>query len=127
MTRQTFILILNIYGFLLGFSMLFLPAEAVKYFGGHPENLNEVSLMQFFGVLHIGFNFTAINLRKSLDTKVVKSFLLGIAFVLFASVGTALYGAYVLGIPIHKTAFFDWGLWIVLGIGALYFWSKEKN
>ena len=83
MTRQTFILIVSIYGFLLGFSMLFLPAVTVKYFGGNPENLHEVSLMQYMGVLHIGFSFTVINLRKSLDTKVVKSYLLGAVFVLF--------------------------------------------
>src|SRR6218665_4192404 len=114
MTRQTFILIVTIYGFLLGISMFLLPAEAVRYFGGNPENLLEVNLMQFFGVLHLGFNFTAINLRKSLDTKVVKSYLLGVAFVLFGSLGTAIYAVYGRGIPLHQTAYFDWGLWLVL-------------
>jgi hypothetical protein len=53
--------------------------------------------------------------------------LLGVAFVLFASLGTAIYAVYGRELPMHKTALFDWTLWIVLGIGALYFWSKEKN
>ncbi|MFN3849749.1 MAG: hypothetical protein ACK4NY_09985 [Spirosomataceae bacterium] len=126
MSRQTFILIVVIYGFLLGFSMTILPAEAVKFFGGEPKNITEVNLMRFFGFLHLGFNFTGLTIRKSNDTKVVKAYLLGLAIVLFGSLGSAIYAVYGLNIPMHNTAAFDWSLWAILGAGSLYFWSKEK-
>jgi hypothetical protein len=40
MTKKTFILIVTIYGFLLAASMLFMPAEAVKYFGGDSSDIH---------------------------------------------------------------------------------------
>ncbi|MCU0327234.1 MAG: hypothetical protein MUF45_18725 [Spirosomaceae bacterium] len=126
MSRQTFILIVVIYGFLLGLSMTILPDEAVKFFGGEPKNITEVNLMRFFGFLHLGFNFTGLTIRKSNDSKVVKAYLLGLAIVLFGSLGSAIYAVYGLNIPIHNTAAFDWSLWGVLGLVSLYFWNQES-
>jgi hypothetical protein len=126
MTRQTFILIVTIYGFLLALSMVFLSADAVKYFGGNPDNIQEVGLMQYLGVAHLGFNFIGLNLRKSTDSQSVRAYLIGVAIVTFGALVLALYNVFGKNLPIHPTAYIDWGLWAILGLGALYFWSKEK-
>ena len=125
MTRPTYLLIVIIYGFLLGLSMTFLPSEAVRFFGGQPDNIQEVNLMRFFGVLHLGFNITGLAIRKSNDINVIKAYLLGLAVVLLGSLASAMYGAFFMKVPIHNTAAFDWSLWGILGLGAIYFWSKE--
>lgn len=126
MTRQTYILIVSIYGFLLGISMLLLPKMALSYFGMNAEDNFTVGLMQFFGVLHIGHNYMSFMLRKTTDIIVAKAFLLGGAFILFASLGLGLYNVYGRNLPMHNTAWLDWSLWGVLGAASLYFWSKEK-
>ena len=79
MTRQTFILILCIYGFLLGFIMILIPEFAVSSYAGNPANVHETSTMRFFGALHLGFNFTGLAIRNSADTNVVRAYLLGTA------------------------------------------------
>ncbi len=126
MTRKTFILIVTIYGFLLAISMLFLPADAVKYFGGNPDNLQETGLMQYLGMSNLGFNIIGLQMRKSADSQLVKAYFLALAVVTFGALGIALFGVFAKGLPIHSTAYFDWSLWAILGIGALYFWNKEK-
>ena len=126
MTRQTFILIVCIYGFLLGFIMILIPEFAVSSYAGNPANLHETSTMRFFGALHLGFNFTGLAVRNSADTNVVRAYFLGTAFVLFASLTIGLY--YVLSnqVPFLPSNWFDVTIWVVLGVGALYFWNKEK-
>lgn len=126
MTRQTYILIVSIYGFLLGISMLLLPKMALSYFGMNPEDMFTVGLMQFFGILHIGHNYMSFMLRKTTDTTVAKAFLLAGAFILFASLGLGIYNVFGRNLPMHSTAWLDWSLWGILGAASLYFWSKEK-
>lgn len=126
MTRQTFILIVSIYGFLLGLSMLLLPSVALSYFAMNPEDTFTLGLMQFFGILHIGHNYMSFMLRKTHDTTVAKAYLLGGAFILFASLGLGLYNVFGRNLPMHATAWLDWSVWGILGIGSLYFWMKEK-
>jgi len=81
--------------------------------------------MRFFGILHLGFNFVALSIRNSLDSKVVKAFLLAIAFVLFASLSNALYNVFGMGLAQNQSFWFDNGLWAILALGAIYFYSKE--
>ena len=125
MKRSTFILIVCIYGFLLGLAMVLATKSTVAFFGGDPENFHEVSIMRFFGILHLGFNFVALSIRNSLDTKVVKAFLLAIAFVLFASLSNGLYNVFGMGLAQNQSFWFDNALWALLGLGSIYFYSKE--
>ncbi len=125
MKRSTFILIVCIYGFLLGIAMVLATKSTVAFFGGDPENFHEVSIMRFFGILHLGFNFVALSIRNSLDTKVVKAFLLAIAFVLVASLSNSLYNVFGMGLAQNQSFWFDNGLWALLGIGSIYYYSKE--
>ena len=126
MTRQTFMLIVIAYGFILGFVMFLLPEFAVSSYAGNPANVHETSTMRFFGVLHIGFNFVALAIRNSSDIKVVRAYLLGSAGILLGSLGIGLY--YVLSnqVPFVPSNWLDVAIWVVLGVGALYFWNKEK-
>lgn len=126
MTRQTFILIVSIYGFLLGISMLVLPSMALGYFAMNSEDVFATSLMQFFGILHIGHNYMSFMLRKTTDNTVAKAYLLSGAFILFASLGLGLYNVYGRNLPMHSSAWLDWSLWGILGAASLYFWKKEK-
>lgn len=125
MKRSTFILIVCIYGFLLGLTMVLATKSTVAFFGGDPENFREVSIMRFFGILHLGFNFVALSIRNSLDTIVVKAFLLAIAFVLFASLSNGLYNVFGMGLAQNQSFWFDNALWAALGLGSIYFYSKE--
>ena len=126
MTRQTFMLIVIAYGFILGFVMFLLPEFAVSSYAGNPANVHETSTMRFFGALHIGFNFVALAIRNSSDIKVVRAYLLGSAGILLGSLGIGLY--YVLSnqVPFMPSNWLDVAIWVVLGVGALYFWNKEK-
>ena len=126
MSRQTFILILCIYGFILGFIMLLMPEFAVSNYAGNPNNIHETSTMRFMSVLFLGFNFTALSIRNSADTVVVRAYLLGTAFTLLASLAIGLY--YVLSdqVPFLPSNWLDIAIWVVLGVGALHFWNKEK-
>jgi hypothetical protein len=126
MTRSTFILIICLYGFLLGVVMLFLPAVAVSQYGGNASNMHGTSTMQFFGVLHLSYNFVVLAIRKSADTAVVKSYLLGVAFVCFASFGLGLYYISTGQLPWRNSYVVDCILWLSMGTGSLYFWNKEK-
>lgn len=127
MTRSTFILIICIYGFLLGFVMLFLPGFAVAQYGGNPNNMHETSTMQFFGVLHLSYNFVVLAIRKSADVAVVRSYLLGTAFVCFASLGL---GTYYIGsgqLPWSNSYMVDLVLWVTLGAGCLYYAFRSRS
>lgn len=126
MARSTFILIISIYGFLLGIFMLLAPSFTLSYFGRDPGDIYQVSWLGFFGALHIAFNYVGISLRKSGNSTIIKAYLTSVTFLLFVSAGLALYGTNVRGIPQHATFFFDIGLWIVLGVGGLYFLIREK-
>ena len=126
MTRQTFMLIVIAYGFILGFVMFLLPEFAVSSYAGNPANVHETSTMRFFGALHIGFNFVALAIRNSSDIKVIRAYLLGSAGILLGSLGIGLY--YVLSnqVPFMPSNWLDVAIWFVLGLGSLYFWNKEK-
>ena len=126
MTRQTLILIVTIYGFLLGFVMFFLPEFAVSNYAGNPKNIHETSTMQFFGALHIGFNFIGLAIRTSADTKVVRAYLLATGFVFLASLGIGLYYIFTNQVPFLTSNWLDIAIWTSLGLGCLYFWNKEK-
>lgn len=107
--------------------MLFLSADAVKYFGGNPDNIQEVGLMQYMGIAHFAYNIVGFNIRKSVDSQLVKSYLLANAVFSFGALGVALFAVFVKDLPLHSTAYFDWSLWAILGLGALYFWSRESK
>ena len=126
MTRQTFMLIVIVYGFILGFVMFFLPEFAVSSYAGNPANIHETSTMRFFGVLQIGFNFVALAIRNSTDTKVIRAYLLASAGILLGSLGIALYYVLTKQVPFLPSNWLDVIIWISLGLGSLYFWNKEK-
>ena len=106
--------------------MLVFPAFAVSNYAGDPTNVHETSTMRFFGALHLGFNFTGLAVRKSSDTKVVRAYLLGIAFVLIASLVIGLYYVLTNQVPFLPSNWLDIAIWVILGGGSLYFWNKEK-
>ncbi len=126
MTRQTFMLIVIVYGFILGFVMFFLPGFAVSAYAGNPENVNETSTMRFLGAFQIGFNFVAIAIRTSTDTKVIRTYLLATAGVLFGSLGIGMYYVFTNQVPFLPSNWLDVFIWVSLGLGCLYFWNKEK-
>ena len=126
MTRQTFMIIVIIYGFILGFIMFFLPEFAVSSYAGNPANIHETSTMRFFGAFQIGFNFIALAIRTSTDTKVIRTYLLATAGVLFGSLGIGLYYVLSKQVPFLPSNWLDVMIWVSLGLGCLYFWNKEK-
>ena len=126
MTRQTFMLIVIVYGFILGFIMFFLPEFAVSSYAGNPANVHETSTMRFFGALQIGFNYKALAIRNSSDTKVIRTYLLASAGVLLGSLGIGLYYVLTKQVPFLPSNWLDVIIWISLGLGCLYFWNKEK-
>ncbi len=126
MSRKTFILIICIYGFLLGGVMFLFPAFAVQNFGGNVNNIDEVSTMRFFGALHIGYDFIGLSIRNTTDSKVVKTYFLATAFVFLASLGTGLYYTFSGQIPMKENYWIDIAIWTSLGLGCIYFWNKEK-
>ncbi len=126
MKREIFILIVTIYGFLLAASMLFLPGEAVKYFGGDSDDFNQLGLMQNIGMVHLAFNFIGFKIRKSADNQAIKAYLVAVMIATFGGIILALYNVFGRNLPLHDTAFLDWGLWAILGIGAFYYWNKTK-
>ena len=126
MTRQTFMLIVIVYGFILGFMMFFLPAFAVSSYAGNPENVHKTSTMRFFGAMHIGFNFVALAIRNSTDTKVIRAYLLCTGGILFGSLGIGLYYVFTNQVPFLPSNWLDIIIWTCLGLGCLYFWNKEK-
>jgi hypothetical protein len=127
MTRKTFILILCIYGFLLGGVMFLFPAFAVANFGGDITNIDEVSTMRFFGALHLGFNFIGLSIRKTADSYVLKAYFLGTAFVFLASIGVGLFYTMTGQVPMKENYWIDISIWAVLALGCLYFWNKEHK
>ena len=126
MTRSTFILIVTIYEFLLGFVLLFLPEFAVSNYAGNPNNVHETSTMRFVGALQIGFNFIGLAIRTSADTKVVRAYLLGTGFIFLASLAIGLYYVLTNQVPFLTSNWLDVAAWTSLGLGCLYFWNKEK-
>ena len=126
MTRQTLMLVVIIYGFILGFVMFFLPEFAVSSYAGNPANIHETSTMRFFGALHIGFNCVALAIRNSSDTKVIRAYLLSSAGILFGSLGIGLYYVLSKQVPFLPSNWLDVIIWVSLGLGSLYFWNKEK-
>ena len=127
MTRQTFMLIVIVYGFILGFVMFLLPEFAVSSYAGNPANVHETSTMRFFGALQIGFNFVALAIRNSSDTKVIRTYLLSSAGILLGSLGIGLYYVLTKQVPFLPSNWLDVIIWISLGLGSLYFWNKETE
>lgn len=126
MTRQTFMFIAIIYGFILGFVMFFLPAFAVSSYAGNSQNVHETSTMRFIGISYIGFQFVALAIRTSTDTKVIRTYLLATAGVLFGSLGIGMYYVFTNQVPFLPSNWLDVVIWTTLGLGCLYFWNKEK-
>lgn len=128
MSRSTFILILCIYGILQGIAMLLIPAFVSKNFGGDPTNQFELSLWGFFGIINIASCIIYLNLRKSTDNQLVKTYLLVIGCAYFAIFGFSIFNHFVRGLPFNASSPVDYTLWIIFGAGALYYWGKsEKN
>ena len=107
MNKKTFILIVSIYGFLLAVSMLFMPAEAVKYFGGVATDVHQLGLMQNIGMVHLAFNFVGLQTRNSSDNQVVRAYLIAVMIATFGGITIALYNVFGRDLPIHSTAYFD--------------------
>ena len=106
--------------------MLVFPAFAVSNYAGDPTNVHETSTMRFFGALQLSYVFVALAIRNSTDTKVVRAYLLASAFVLFGSLAIGLYYVFTNQVPFYPSNWLDITIWTIFGIGALYFWNKEK-
>lgn len=126
MTCQTFMLIMIIYGFILGFVMFFLPKFAVSSYAGNPANIHETSTMRFLGAFQIGLQFVALAIRTFTDTKVIRTYLLASAGVLFGSLGIGMYYVFTHQVPFLPSNWLDVFIWVSLGLGCSYFWNKEK-
>ncbi len=127
MKKQTFILIVIIYGLFLAALLLLFPEYAVQSFDGDPTNVDETSTMRFFGVLHFAYNFLALSIRKSTDKKVVGTYLLAVAISFFGSLAVGAY--YVLSgqVNFQSNNWLDLIGWTVLGGGALYYYFDGKE
>ena len=106
--------------------MLVFPVFAVSNYAGDPTNVHETSTMRFFGALQLSYVFVALAIRNSTDTKVVRAYLLASAFVLFGSLAIGLYYVFTNQVPFYPSNWLDITIWTIFGIGALYFWNKEK-
>lgn len=127
MKKSTFILIVSIYGFALGIAMLLFPEWVLKHFNRNSTDIYQLSWVNFFGALHITFCIVGISLRKSNNSATLKAYFSSLVFLNFTSIGLGLYDVYIRQIPQHGTFYFDLATWAVLGCGALYFISKERE
>jgi hypothetical protein len=127
MSRSTFILIMSIYGMLQGLAMLFIPTVVSKNFGGDPTNNFELALWGFFGIINIASCIIYLNLRKSSDIQLIKTYLLVIGLAYFAIFGFSIFNHFVRGLPFNDSSPVDYTLWVLFGAGALYYWGKSEK
>jgi hypothetical protein len=82
--------------------------------------------MQNIGMVHLSFNFIGFQIRKTTDNQTIKAYLIAVMIATFGGIALALFNVFGRNLPLHSTAYLDWGIWAILGFGAFYFWSKEK-
>ncbi len=125
MSRSTFILIISIYGILQGTAMLFIPAIVSKNFGGDPTNKFELALWGFFGIINIASCSIYLQIRKSSDNQLIKTYLLVIGLAYFAIFAFSIYNHFVRNLPFNNSSPVDYTIWILAGCGSLYYWNKS--
>jgi hypothetical protein len=126
MKTNTFILIVSVYSLILGLPAIFAPAFSAAYFGGDPNNLYELSSMNFIGAYQIAIGFLGYIASRSSEQSFKRSWLLSIAFLTFFAIVTYIYNVNVRNMLPHKTLYFDCTIWLSMGLASLYFWNKEK-
>jgi hypothetical protein len=125
MKTNTFIIIVAAYSLLLGAIALFLPSLALEYFAGVPADVQQHSLINYIGGYQIAFGGLGYFLWKSSEKNACKAWLLMTAFLAVLAVILTFYNKSVRMIPVGDTYLVDIAIWIAMGVGALYFRSKE--
>jgi hypothetical protein len=125
MKTNTFIIIVTAYTILLGVVSLFLPAFALEYFAGEPNNMQHHSLINFIGGYQLAFGFLGFTLWKSTESNARKAWLLTVALLTILAIILTFYNKSVRMIPVGDTYFVDIAIWAIMAAGALYFRSKE--
>jgi Na+/melibiose symporter-like transporter len=126
MKTNTFILIVTAYSLLLGLPAIFAPGYSVEYFGGDATDLHQISTMTFVGGYQLAMGFLGYIAYRSTDKATKRGWLLSIAFLTFFAIVVYIYNLNIRHMEPHKTLYLDSGIWLILGISALYFWNKEK-
>jgi hypothetical protein len=126
MKTNTFIYIIAAYSLLLGITAVFTSNMSLDYFGGHPGEPMEQSLINYLGMYQIALAILAFYTAKSNDTSMRKAFLLVTGLLLVSSIIEQGYNTLVRNMPQHPTFWVDNSLWLVLGIASFYFMAKEK-
>ncbi len=125
MKTNTFIIIVTAYSILLGAVALFLPAVALEYFAGEPNNVQQHSLINYIGGYQIAFGIMGYFLWKTSEKTSRKAWLLMVAFLTILAIILTLYNKSVRLIPVGETYLVDLVIWAIMAAGALYFRSKE--
>lgn len=125
MKTNTFIIIVTAYSILLGAVALFLPAVALEYFAGEPDNVQQHSLINYIGGYQIAFGILGYFLWKTTEKTCRKAWLLMVAFLTILAIILTLYNKSVRLIPVGETYLVDLVIWAIMAAGALYFRSKE--
>jgi hypothetical protein len=125
MKTNIFILIVAVYGLVLGITAVFYPSASLRYFNGEPENLMQQSIMNSLGLSQIALSYLGISATKSTDSIFRKAFLLSLAFLTFFSVGVSLFNLNMRHFTASSTYLADIAIWLIIAAAALYFRSKE--
>jgi hypothetical protein len=126
MKTNTFIYIVAAYSLLLGITAVFTPDLSLEYFGSHPGEPMEQSLINYLGMYQIALAILAFYTAKSTDISMRRAFLLVTGLLLISAIIGQAYNTLVRHMPQHPTFWLDNGFWLIMGIASFYFMRKEK-
>ncbi len=127
MTRSTFLLIIAIYNFILGSTMLLMPAMALQNYGIPNIDIDHSNILQYLGINVLGLGFIALIFRNSPDSATLKNYFLIGAVVTGIGVVLGILQAMKSTVVVPVFYYADLAFRAILGFGFLYFWQQIKG
>ena len=125
MNRSTFLLLAGIYSTLLAISMVFAPEMSLKNYGVPSVDVSHIAIMQFLGLSVGGFAILLLMNRNAPSSSTLRSLLLAEAANALAGVVLGVYHVYGLHVPVSAFFIGDTLFRLVLGLGFVYFYTRE--
>lgn len=126
MKNKTFILILAIYGLLLGGMMLFNATGTLQGFGLPNPDQSHIALIQYLGQTNIGLVVLAFLIRNTKEPSTIKSIFLAFAFIAFTAELLGCYHIFIVKIATSTFSWVDTSIRLFMGFTSLYF-AFRKN
>jgi hypothetical protein len=128
MKNKTFLLIMSIYGLLLGGIMLFNASGTMRDYGIQNIDSYHISIFQYLGLSDIGFSFVGLLIYKNGESASIRAMLFALVFVAISAVLKGYYDVFVVGLPSTTYFWIDSTLRLMIGLVSLYFaMRKEKQ